>query len=503
LTSFANPSEFECKPEAHDHALHDRGFSFGLVKTLLQLHDVFPIEGVLMIVPVILAGGNGSRLWPLSQPSLPKAFIAVPGNDRTLLQSTFDRLKMVPALETPVVVCNAAHQLSVEAQLAGQDIKLLLEPQSRDTAPALCAAALAIEGMFGPEAIMLVLPADHVIHNEAALADAISSAGELAAKGYLVTFAIAPTEPATGYGYLKLGHVINEAKRQFHVDAFIEKPDQETARKLLASGQHAWNSGMLLFGANSFLKSFELLQPEILAACRAAVPVDAGCAILKIDEKVFARIPAVSVDFAIMEKAANVATVVADFGWSDVGDWNAVWQTFKTRQEESVTQGNVYAHDCFGSVIHSEGPLVVGVGLQDMIAVATRDAILVAPRAQAQQVKTALALLNRHNTVASEKQVRPWGWCEKVHIQAGYHVTEIAINPGAMFSPPQNETLAAYWICRAGQGVITCGEDRLTINMNESMPVPRCADYRLENSGIGMLHIIEVKIADAMQGYGV
>jgi mannose-1-phosphate guanylyltransferase/mannose-6-phosphate isomerase len=456
-----------------------------------------------MIVPVILAGGNGSRLWPLSQPSRPKAFIAVSGSGRTLLQSTFDRLKTVPALEAPLLVCNGAHQSFVEAQLVGQDLTLLLEPQPRNTAPALCAAALAVETMFGSEAVMLALPADHVIRNGAAFEEAVSSACELAARGYLVTFAMTPTEPATGYGYLKLGAAINEVKRQFHIEAFIEKPDDRTARKLLASGHYAWNSGMFMFSAAAFLKSFEQLQPEILAACRKAMPIDARSRTLKIDETVFARIPNISVDFAIMEKAANVATVAADLGWSDVGDWSAVWQTFKTERQNSVTHGNVYTHDCLGSIIQSEGPLVVGVGLRDMIAVATPDAILVAPRAQAQDVKTAVALLNGHNAAVPQRQVQPWGWHEQVHMEAGYHVTQIAVNPGAVFSPPENQALAAHWICRAGRGIITCGKESFIINANESIPVPRDAACLLKNSGVEMLQIIEIKIVNTMREAGI
>lgn len=281
-----------------------------------------------MIVPVIIAGGKGLRLWPQSREQLPKPFVCIVDQDRTLLQSTFERLKVIENLQAPLVVCNAAHANLVQAQAisAGyDDITQLLEPEGRDTAPAICAAALLVERMYGVDATMLVLPADHFIADEVAFANAVASGAELAALGLLVTFAMQPTHPATGYGYLKLGDVIDEAKQQFKLSAFIEKPDQGTAQKFLGRGGYAWNSGMFMFKSATLLESFALWQPEILKSCKSALPNETSSTHV-LNQKAFSQAPPISIDYAIMEKATNTATVVADFGWSDVGDWQAVWQ---------------------------------------------------------------------------------------------------------------------------------------------------------------------------------
>ena len=351
-----------------------------------------------MIVPVIMAGGKGARLWPLSRNGLPKPFVAIEGGE-TLLQSTLRRAAAIPGLGAPVVVCDGAHELLVCQQAADVfpgKLTLLLEPESRGTAPAVCAAALLVERLAGLGTKLLVLPSDHVISDHAAFAGAVVSAAELAGAGYLVTFAVKAREPATGYGYLKIGEPINVAKQQFRVEAFVEKPERERAVQFLGSGHHAWNSGIFMFETASLIEAFQHFRPDILAACRGALPAKTGES-AALDPTAFAVAPSISIDHAIMEKAGNVAAVIADFRWSDVGDWNSVWR--ETRKDDGgvAARGNVFTVDCAGSLIRSEGPLVLGLGLEDMIVVATKDAILVAPRSRAQDVKRAVDELAARN----------------------------------------------------------------------------------------------------------
>ena len=344
-----------------------------------------------MVVPVIIAGGTGARLWPLSRPALPKPFMAVTDRKETLLQATLRRVARMPGLESPIVVCDARHEALVREQAArifpGQ-LRLLLEPEGRGTAPALCAAALVAERLAGARAVLLALPSDHAVADDDAFAAAIASGAELASAGYLVTFAVKPREPATAYGYLRMGDPIDAARQQFRVEAFIEKPERKRAEEFLSSGQYAWNSGIFMFEAASLIDSFQQLQAEILADCRKSLPGDISDAIV-LDPAAFTGVQSISIDYAIMERANNTAAVVADFGWSDVGDWNAVWEAAK--EEKGVAaRGDVIAIDCEGSLIRSEGPVILGLGLEDMIVVATKDAVLVAPRSRAQDVKQAV-----------------------------------------------------------------------------------------------------------------
>ncbi len=349
-----------------------------------------------MIVPIIMAGGTGARLWPQSRPGLPKPFMDVIGGDETLLQATLRRVARAPGLERPVIVCHAAHEGLVREQATsvfpGQ-LTLLLEPEARGTAPALCAAALLVEQLVGPNAVLLALPSDHMIADDNAFAEAIAAGAELAGSGCLVTFAVKPHVVATGYGYLKIGESIDAAKHQFRVEAIIEKPEAERAGQFLSSGSYAWNSGILMFEVAKLIEAFDQFHPDILAGCRKALPESASSSVM-LDATAFAAASSISIDYAVMEKAGNVAAVFADFGWRDLGDWNAVWQE-ATKDEASVAaRGRVLALDCKGSLIHSDGPVVVGLGLEDMIVVATGDAVLVAPRSRAQEVRRAVSDLS-------------------------------------------------------------------------------------------------------------
>ncbi|HUR43157.1 MAG TPA: sugar phosphate nucleotidyltransferase [Aestuariivirga sp.] len=343
-----------------------------------------------MIVPVIMAGGRGARLWPLSRGETPKPFLAM-GKGETLLQITLRRIAKLCGLASPVIVCDSEHEDMARQQAAAvfpEKFSLLLEPGGRGTAPALCAAALLVERWRGPDAVLLALPTDHAVANDATFAETVASAAELADAGYLVTFAIKPREPATGYGYLKIGEAIDAGKQQFRVEAFIEKPHRQRAGQFLLSGQFAWNSGIFMFQAAVLIEAFQQFQPEILAACRNALQGDGDRAVL--EPKAFAAALSLSIDYAVMEKASNIGTVVSDFNWSDMGDWNAVWLQDTKDKNGVAARGNVLAIDCTGSLVQSDGPVVLGLGLEDMIVIATKDAILVAPRSRAQDVKRAV-----------------------------------------------------------------------------------------------------------------
>ena len=451
-----------------------------------------------MISPVILAGGKGVRLWPVSRETLPKPYVRATGSDATLLQATLRRLAAIPGTDLPLVVCNAGHDFLVRAQAAATGgASLMLEPVGRNTAPAICAAALHLQAKGAGQVPMLVLPADHAIRDEAGFAAAVAAGAELAAQGHLVTFAIAPTFPATGYGYLKMGAAIDAGRGQYRLDRFVEKPDLATAQGFLDQGGYAWNSGMFVFTPDTLLAAFAALQPEMLAAVKAALaPAAAGDAV-RLDPEAFARAPSISIDYAIMEKAPNVASVVAGFDWNDVGDWQAVWSIAAQDGSGNAISGNAEAIDSSGSLIHSDGPLVVGVGLTDMIAVASKDAVVVAPKHRAQDVKLAVELLarqNREEATSGKKVLRPWGSYEQLHIGPGFQVKELTVHPGAKLSLQRHKFRAEHWVCIAGTGVATRNDEKIPLAVDTCIYMPLGCIHRLENTGHETLRIIEVQI---------
>ena len=452
-----------------------------------------------MVVPVVLAGGKGVRLWPISRESMPKPYVRTDQAEDTLLQATLRRVAGIEPNYPTLVVCNQDHDFLVNGQAqtsAANGVRLLLEPEGRNTAPAICAAALAVLATTGDEP-MLVLPADHAINNQVAFAAAVASGVELARDGHLVTFAITPSFPATGYGYLKIGKAIDAGARQYEIEAFVEKPDAETAKSFLAGGNYAWNSGMFVFRPSVMLAAFERFQPGILAACREAAGNISGGADVKLERAAFARAASISIDYAIMEKASNVATVVADFDWSDVGDWQAVWSIAVHDASGNAVFGNAEAVASSGSLVHSDGPLLVGVGLVDMIAVATKDAIIVAPKARAQDVKLAVEQLkasNRPEASSGKKVHRPWGSFEQLHIGPGFQVKELTVSPGAKLSLQRHKHRGEHWVCIAGEGFAVRDMERIHLCAGTSVVIPQGSIHRLENPGTETLRVIETQI---------
>jgi len=453
-----------------------------------------------MVVPVILAGGKGLRLWPLSRQTYPKPLISLI-SDQSLLQDTLSRLKPLEESTAPVIICNVDHRHLIEGQLheAGvDDFTLLLEPQGRNTAPAIAAAALWLEQQDRLDP-MLVLSADHSISDEAAFAGAVQTAGAVARCGHLVTFGITPNHPATGYGYLQRGVALDETQQAFKLGAFIEKPDSTRAKTLLEAGDCFWNSGMFMFTAEAIIAEFEHLKPDILQACWAALLESDGTQPVLLDAQAFGSAEAISIDYAIMEQTDKAVMVPCGFGWSDIGDWDAVWEGSQGDGAGNRVSGDVLAHDVKDSLLHSTGPLLVGLGLENMMAIAMEDAVLVAPRARAQDVKSVVEALREKADVradAHNRIHRPWGYFESLLILEGFQVKQIVIKPGARLSLQKHRHRGEHWVVVKGTAIVTRDDERLTLGVNETIFIPLGAVHRLENPGTQPMHLIEVEIGD-------
>lgn len=455
-----------------------------------------------VVVPVILAGGKGMRLWPVSREAMPKPYVRIYDKNDTLLQATLRRVSKLHAVHQCLVVCNAEHESHANGQaraVLGHGVRFLFEPEARNTAPAICAAALVLLTASGDDP-MLVLPADHIINDEQSFIRSIGAGTELACMGHIVAFAIKPSFPATSYGYIKMGDAIAAAPGQFKIEAFVEKPDAEKAIGFLGSGNYAWNSGIYMFRPSVLLAAFQSHQPDVLAACREAVEKAPAGDILRLDRAAFARAPSISIDYAIMEKAGNLTAVLAEFDWSDIGDWDAVWSAGDRDDNGNTAIGNIELMDSSGSLINSNGPLLVGVGLIDMIAVATRDAIIVAPRNRSQDVKLAverLAIDNRAEATCGGKIHRPWGTEERLHSGLGFQVRELSVLPGSMTPLQCCKFRVNHWLCNGGEGIAVRDQDRISLHIHATVYIPPGATHRLENHGSALLRIIEIQIGVA------
>lgn len=449
------------------------------------------------IYPVILSGGVGSRLWPLSRSLFPKQLLSLV-TEHSLIQDTVLRAAGAQ-FAAPLIVCNADHRFLVAEQMRTLDVKpaaILLEPEGRNTAPAAAVTALRLV-QTDPDAVLLLMPADHIVRDQQAFAEAVTIAAEAARKGKLVTFGIQPRGPQTGYGYIQSGSRLDENENIFAVARFIEKPDAKTAAGYLAAGGYYWNSGLFAFKAQVYLEELARLEPQMLEACRAAIAQGhADLDFFRLDEKAFKRCPANSIDYAVMEHTGQAAVVPVAMGWDDIGSWQALWDTADKDDAGNVARGDVLMSGTQDSYLRSEGPLLATVGIRDLVVVATKDAVLVSSKSAAQDVKKIveqLAAGGRELHLTHRKVNRPWGDYESVDSGQNFQVKRITVNPGAQLSLQMHHKRAEHWIVVSGTARVTCGDKVFTLHENESTFIPLGAKHRLENTGSAPLQLIEVQ----------
>ncbi len=453
------------------------------------------------VLPVILCGGSGSRLWPLSRSQYPKQLLKLTSGN-SLLQETMLRLAgLSDQLLEPLVICNEGHRFLVARQFDEIDVTptLVLEPKGRNTAPAVAVAALL---QSDPEStLLLVLPADHVIRDVAALIRTVQLAMPAAEGGRLVTFGIVPTAPETGYGYIRSTGASGDV---LDVDRFVEKPDFETAERYVQSGSYFWNSGMFLFSAAAYLEELQLHAPDMLAACRRSIlPADTkrhgGDRHVQLQADEFSACPADSIDYAVMEKTARASVVPIDAGWSDVGSWASLHDVSEQDESGNTIDGDVVAVDCTNTLIRAESRLVGVVGLDGCVVVETKDAVLVAPKSRAQDVKMIVGELDtadRAETKLGREVFRPWGSYDSLENADGFQVKRLTVLPGAILSLQLHHRRAEHWVVVAGVARITLDDQVFDLQVNEHTFIPVGAKHRIENPGAKLLHIIEVQIGD-------
>jgi mannose-1-phosphate guanylyltransferase/mannose-1-phosphate guanylyltransferase/mannose-6-phosphate isomerase len=447
------------------------------------------------IVPVILCGGAGSRLWPVSRPSLPKQFLPLV-TGRTLLQDTALRAKEAAGDARMIVICNEAHRFLVQDQLAeiGMAARILLEPAGRSTAAAVAVAALACEK---DDPVLLVLASDHAIRGEGAFNDAVRRAAEVAAAGMLVTFGIAATRPDSGFGYIERGDHIPGDAGAYKVARFVEKPPEAEARRLIETGRAYWNSGMFAFGAKRLLEELGRFRPDILNAARNAMATatdDLG--FLRLGKTAFLASPSEAIDRAVMEKTEKAAVIPAEFEWSDVGSWGALWDLAEKDGAGNAARGDVQLQDTKDSLVFGDRRLVATLGVEDLIIVDTEDALLVAGRSRSQDVREVVEDLKRANRaehLSHRRVYRPWGYYEQVDAGERFQVKRLMVKPGAALSLQLHRKRAEHWVVVSGRARVTRGEEVIDLSENQSTYIPVGTKHRLENVGKEPLLIIEVQ----------
>ncbi|RDZ27111.1 mannose-1-phosphate guanylyltransferase/mannose-6-phosphate isomerase [Lysobacter silvisoli] len=450
-----------------------------------------------MLHPVILSGGSGTRLWPLSRQNQPKQFLSLIG-DHSLFQETVLRANALPDAQPPITVCADDHRFMVGEQLQAIGVRsggILLEPVARSTAPAIAAAALhALAG--DPDALLLVMPADHLIEDEAAFREAVSAARRLGDEHWLVAFGIRPDYAETGYGYILRGAALGEDS--YRIERFVEKPDLATAQRYLDEGTYAWNSGMFLFRARSYLDELAQRAPAIHAAARAAFDAaHADLDFLRLDADAFAASPSDSIDYAVMEKTDRAAVVPVSCGWSDIGSWSSLWSVAQRDADGNRHEGDVISVDTRDSLVRaSDRRMIATLGVEDLVIVDTADATLVARKDRVQDVKIIVDQLKaagRTEHLFHRKVYRPWGSYDSIGVGPRFQVKKIVVKPGAALSLQKHEHRAEHWIVVSGVAEVTCDERVFELRENESTYIPRGSVHRLRNRGSEPVELIEVQ----------
>ena len=451
-----------------------------------------------MIFPVVLCGGSGTRLWPLSRTLLPKQFLPLVTR-KTMLQETLLRLGGMAQLQAPLMVCSNDHRFLAAEQLRAigvTSMAQILEPAGRNTAPAVAAAALCV-AESDPQGVMLVLPADHLIRDVAGFHDAAATAATLAGAGRLVTFGIVGREPETGYGYIERGDAIPDAKKAFRVARFVEKPDEGRAREFIASGRFYWNSGMFVIKASRYLEELGKYRPEILkAATQAWSKSTRDLDFMRLDETAFLASPAESIDYAVMENTKDAVVVEADIGWSDIGSWTALWQAGSPDMAGNVTLGDVHTDNARNCYVRAENRLVAAVGVEGLIIVETADAVLVTHKDCSQDVKKVVESLKskqRDEYLVHKRVYRPWGYYEGLDNGERFQVKRIMVKPGSKLSLQMHHHRAEHWVVVSGTAKVVRGEETMLLSENQSTYIPLGTKHRLENVGKVPLHLIEVQ----------
>ncbi|WP_423378371.1 mannose-1-phosphate guanylyltransferase/mannose-6-phosphate isomerase [Burkholderia sp. LMG 32019] len=451
------------------------------------------------IFPVILCGGSGTRLWPMSRGGYPKQYLKLTG-DNTLVQQTALRMQPIADVASPIVVTNNEQRFLVAEQLRKVGVtpsSIVLEPVGRNTAPAIAVAAL-LALRHSADALLLVLPSDHVILNEPAFAQAVQTAAQIAADQHLVTFGITPTEPHTGFGYIRRGETIGNGSNVYKVDTFVEKPDEQTAERFVAEGSYYWNSGMFMLKASTYLDELRRHAPEV--ARQAELALEAAQLdrdFVRLDADAFAASPNISIDYAVMERTARATVIAAgDLGWNDIGSWSALADITESDPDGNALIGDTFVDSVKNAYIRAEHRMVAALGLENIIIVETADAVLVAHRDKAQDVKKIVEWLNesgRHESVTHRRVIRPWGSYEGIDQGDRFQVKRIIVNPGEKLSLQMHHHRAEHWIVVKGTAVVTNGDKEIMLTENQSTYIPLGTTHRLSNPGKIPLELIEVQ----------
>jgi mannose-1-phosphate guanylyltransferase/mannose-6-phosphate isomerase len=454
------------------------------------------------VVPVILSGGSGTRLWPLSRAMYPKQFIrSFNGSSTSFLGATLTRLPRRLGFEPPLLLCNNDHRFLVRAEIERSGVApraIVLEPVARNTAPAIAVAALMAECQ-SPDAVIAVMPSDHAIADEPRFAAAVAEAALIAASGRLVLFGIEPRAPHTGYGYIRRGKPFGGANaKAFKVSAFFEKPSRETAERYLAEGGYYWNSGIFVLHVRTFLEELGRLEPGVLEAARASL-AGAGedLGFLRLDAAAFARAPEISVDYAVMEKTTAAVVMPIDVGWSDIGSWSSLWVLAPRDQDGNFVHGDALLEDTRNCYVHSEKSLVATIGVEDLVIVDTPDALLVADRSRTQEVGRIVQQLRQSNRREHEQHLvnhRPWGYFETLSVGGRFQVKLLHVEPGAKLSMQMHHHRSEHWVVVQGTARVAIGGVEQLVRENESVYIVAGQWHRLENPGKVPLQLIEVQI---------